>query len=160
MKSILKTYAGPSKSSDRQATSAMTEPVLVSELRRHRQFLFSAMGDDIYKKFGLLAIDFEQLLNNNVDLRDYTDAIRKIRIIPLIFTQENSLHEEYIHFNKKTKEVILQPLIEPAQLTEATMETYPALLADTVYEKGQRLAVLPEPLLLRMRELISSVKPA
>lgn len=122
-----------------------------------RPFRCSALCDTAYADFALLSADLERALNSEIRLADYTDAVDSVYIVPLLFTKPPRLHKEYIAYDRGTRTVYLHPLLAHDALTQATSATYPALLADTIYEKGRALSVLPEALLIRMGEVIRTV---
>ncbi len=145
---------------DAAARPATSEPAEQhpAEPAAERQFTLSTMCDWSLEDLARLSLALEAALNTHIRLEAYTDRIKQVRIIPLLFEEDNPLHAEFIHYGRRSRIVDLHPKPDPAVLRAATVETYPALLGEILYEKGKRLPVLPEALRARMREVLAGVR--
>ena len=101
---------------------------------------------------------FTQAMREQIDLADYSKEIKHFDVVPILFPDRDHFHEEALQYDPQTRTVTLQLLIDPDRLAEATLETYPALLGEVLYEKGRQLSVVPEPLLARMRAVLAGMK--
>ncbi len=118
---------------------------------QERQFRFGAIVHEDYRDLAMLLPELEDRLNQNIDLRDYTDRVERIYFAPIILADGENEYEEEVKFSNEDKQVFIKRSVKNSNKNGSN-----SLLAikDSFVEAVRFLEVFPDSLVTAIKRNI------
>jgi hypothetical protein len=84
------------------------------------------------KAFSILPI--EEALNKAINLSEFGTSLEAIHFIPVAVRPANQIHEEFMTYNGRKKQLIIQTHLDYEQVVNTPLERFPHLVALTFYQ--------------------------
>ena len=121
-----------------------------------RQFRFGAIIHQDYQQLAMLLPDLEDRLNQRINLKDYTDRVKRIYFTPMMMPDSLEVQEEAYQFDEKEQTVFFKVKLKMDPLAQMSKQDFEALVGKSLRENLDKLAVFPGTFGEAIRRVISS----
>jgi hypothetical protein len=84
------------------------------------------------KAFSMLPV--EEALNKALQLSDFGTGLQSIHFVPVAIRPTNQIHEEFMTYSGRKKQLIIQTRLNYEQVVNTPVEQFPHLVALTFYQ--------------------------
>lgn len=124
-----------------------------------RQFRFGAIVHEDYRELAMLLPELEDRLNQNINLKDYTDRVERIYFAPILMPEGGNGLEEERSFDESKMQLLLKVKIDARKLKSLNETGFAVLISNALSNDLNQFQVLPPELVKKIAQVPSANQP-